>query len=556
MSPLAGPPFLRTSIGRLAVAGAATLVTVMGFAPAAVAADDLAPESSEPVEAPQDGPATPDETTPPAGDTAPPAEQPAPLPQPQEVVEQGEPQDGSDPVEDPAPAEETDDAGTPSGDEDGAPPAETPTAQAAAAATQLTLADDDATVTQGRTATIYVLLNDASDDPIRSLTIDQQGEHGEAEVLGARDPGSSQPVPGQGTLRIQYQADADYVGNDTVTYRVTTEDGTTDTATISIEVQEYVAPPVTANFGQTKVRVGVEQADGSYVPAGATTAGSVIRIQQVVTSGPAPEPFTCTTYLSGEDATSSTCNTFYGTPGATYEITQESAATGFVRSTKRFVIDPCVNPIIDGGPVPICDFGTEGFTFVNRGSVLPEANDDAAASSGGEAVDVDVLANDTSEDPQTTLEIDQQPRGGTAEVVGEADRPAPSAPGGGGVGAFAVPTAGDQVVRYTPEPGFEGIDDFTYRLTNSNGSDTATVTVAVSDNGAVTPIDPVSDTDGEVDDGSLAGSGSGVVRTSATASLPSTGGPDAGLLVLGGALLAGGAAAVAGSRRRRDVAGG
>lgn len=542
MSRLHGPSFLRTSIGRLAVTGAATLVTVTGFAPAAVAADgDLAPESGSPDTSSEPLASSAETHTDDASESTSVGTPPPPA---EEQVDP--PVDGVEPPADeegPA-AEGTDPVETPGTEDDVVPEVEDVTSAAAT----LTLVDDTATVVEGRTVTVRVLDNDASDDRIRSLSIDEQGDHGDATVVGARGDQPGQSVPGQGSLRIQYQADEEYVGDDALTYRVTLEDGTTDTATVDVDVEEYVAP-IEANFGSTKLRIGVQQADGSYAPTGASTAGSRITIRRIDAGG--EDEQTCTT-VANPGATDSDCPLVYTQAGGTYEVTQETAGEGFLRSTQRFVVDACTEPDVNIGPVlvPGCE---EQLTFVNAGSVLPDAVDDSAASRGGRSVDVDVLANDTSDDPATTLEVDSQPRGGTAKVVGEADRPDEGVPGApGGVGILAVPTAGSQVVRYTPEPGFEGIDDFTYRLTNSNGSDTATVTVAVSDNGAVTPVDPRTDTD----DRSLAGSGSGFVPTSASGTMPSTGGPDEGLLILGAALLAGGTAAVAGSRRRRVTTGG
>lgn len=548
--PSSRPSFLRTSIGRAAVAGAATLVTITGFAPAATAADDLATESGAPDTTSESGSGS--------SSASAAAEQEAPAPQTEGENEQASPDpDGSEPVGGSDGSDTTPDDTTPTDgseqppaaaddqdDADGADETPEPSEAAAAAAPELTLASDSATVVSGRTVSVDVLGNDSSTEVLQSLTIDDQGEHGTAYVVGSRFEEPGQNVPGEGSLRIEFDAEEDYVGADSFTYRVTTQDGTTETATVAMDVEEYEAPPVEANFGTQKIRIGVQQADGSYLPEGTTTAGSVFRIEERPIGGGAPIVTTCTTLPTG--GTSSQCPQFESDAGSTFVITQVSAPTGVVASPRRRVVDPC-----SGFFAGYCFDDTENVTFVNTGSVLPEANDDSAASRGGDSVDIDVLANDDSDDPGTTLEVDQQPRGGTAEVVGEADRPDEEVPGD--VGIFAVPTAGSQVVRYTPEPGFEGIDDFTYRLTNGNGSDTATVTVAVSDNGAVTPVDP--DDAGNASDGSVAGSGSGQVLRAA-AGLPSAGGPDQGLLLLGGALLVGGAAAVAGTRRRRDVAGG
>jgi hypothetical protein len=552
MSSLTGPLSLRTSIGRLAVTGAATLVTVTGFAPAAVADDELAPESStlDPSEAPAPGGQQPEPAAQaPASDTPtpevtapePPADDTTPPPggeTPEAPVDEGTtplPDDDAatdDGVE--TPVEEEDVL-----DEEQPPP----TDEAVAAAATLTLSDDSVTATSGRTVRVDVLGNDSSSDRIRSLTVETRGAHVTPYVVGTRGdvPGG---VPGRGSLAIELDADAGYVGPDSFTYRVTTEDGTTAVATVTVDVQ---APePVTGNFGSAKFRVGVQAADGSYLPAGTTPAGSVFRIEQRLQDGTTTTT-TCTT-AAPEPSGASFCPGTVGVPGATYTITQQSAPDGLVASSRTRVVDPCEEVFLG-----LCF--TDDVVFVNAGSVLPVARDDDAASSGGGSVDVDVLANDDSEDPQTTLAVEDQPLGGTAEVVGSADRPVPPAEEDGVV-AFAVPSAGTQRIRYTPVEGFEGLDTFTYRLTNGNGAATAMVSVSVSDNGAVTPVDPTDGDDGDdaTSDVDLTASGSGAVPSAA--GLPSAGGPDARLLVLGGALLLGGTAAVAGSRRRRDVTGG
>jgi hypothetical protein len=553
MSSLTGPLFLRTSIGRLAVTGAATLVTVMGFAPAAVADDDLAPESSslDPVEttsgSTQEEESAPEltvqEQTPPPADetTAPPAEeQPAP-PTDDTVDDTGDDTGAGPTTPDETTPPVTDDATDEATLVEQAPEPGTEAAEAAAAT--LTLAPDTVTAVSGRTVRIDVLANDTSNDRIRSLTIETQGAHGTAYVVGTRGDGPGPGVPGKGSLAVELDADAGYVGPDSFTYRVTTEDGTTAVATVTVDVQ--AAQPVTGNFGSAKFRIGVQAADGAYLPAGTTTTGSVFRIDVRLQDG-STSTSTCTT--GTEASGTSYCNGLVGVPGATYTITQQSAPAGLVPSSRTRVVDACEEEFLG-----FC--GPGDVVFVDAGSVLPVARDDAAASTGGDAVDVDVLANDDSEDPQTTLSVDDQPLGGTAEVVGEADRPEPPT---GRAGTFVVPSAGTQRVRYTPVDGFEGLDTFTYRLTNGNGSSTAQVTVEVSENGSVTPVDPdpTDSDDGDVaaDDASDGPTSSGAAP--AAAGLPSTGGPDVRLLALGGALVAGGAAAVAGSRRRRDVAGG
>lgn len=122
----------------------------------------------------------------------------------------------------------------------------------------------------------------------------------------------------------------------------------------------------------------------------------------------------------------------------------------------------------------------------------PTARDDSANTTSGNAVAIDVLAND-------------DPNGGTGLRISAVSDP--------GHGTAAI-TNGR--ITYTPDASFVGTDKFTYTITTSGGTATATVTVTV--NGG----------------------------------LSATGANDVGLAIELGTLLivAGGAVSVAGRRRR------
>jgi large repetitive protein len=105
----------------------------------------------------------------------------------------------------------------------------------------------------------------------------------------------------------------------------------------------------------------------------------------------------------------------------------------------------------------------------------PEAVDDPATTSEGTPVTIDVTANDTDPDGddgyRTALAIGR-PSQGTAE-----------------------PQPGDRI-RYTPDPGFAGVDRFTYRLcdvVDANGREdcgTATVTVTTTADPVISSVEP------------------------------------------------------------------
>ena len=111
-------------------------------------------------------------------------------------------------------------------------------------------------------------------------------------------------------------------------------------------------------------------------------------------------------------------------------------------------------------------------------NTTPTAADDVAAGAGGEAVNINVLANDADadRDPGTLAILGDGPAHGTATVDDG--------------GTPLDPT--DDTIRYTPDPGFSGTDSFEYRTDDGDGgSDTATVNVVVASTAALPdPADP------------------------------------------------------------------
>ena len=102
---------------------------------------------------------------------------------------------------------------------------------------------------------------------------------------------------------------------------------------------------------------------------------------------------------------------------------------------------------------------------VTVGDVTPLAVDDRATTDIDTPVAVDVLANDSDPngDPLTIVSTTAPANGGV--VVEDAGTPADPS---------------DDFVTYTPNPGFEGVDTFTYTIQDPDGNqDTATVTVIV-----------------------------------------------------------------------------
>jgi hypothetical protein len=91
-------------------------------------------------------------------------------------------------------------------------------------------------------------------------------------------------------------------------------------------------------------------------------------------------------------------------------------------------------------------------------NLMPVAEDDAAVTNEHTVVVIPVLDNDDDPDVGDTLIVDSVTQGtnGDVEIID------------------------DQHVGYSPDPGFNGIDDFTYTISDGNGgTDTANVRVTV-----------------------------------------------------------------------------
>lgn len=435
-------------------------------------------------------------------------------------------------------------------------------------------------VRPGEPLTFDVLAFDSIGDPDTVVSIGTEPLHGTVQITD------------DGLQRLVYTAAEDYTGPDTLTYTLTNSNGSR-TGTVYITVAEDAVSP---DFGTRKYRIGTQVASGAFVPEGTTTVGSTITITTYPAGGGAPDVQTCTTVpettgpvlppillraAADEEITAptgtSSCpgdgddggtgiggylRTYTAPPGARVEITHTSVGEGqaLLPDPRTVVIEPC-----DRNLIPNCDLAPpETVTFDANGSILPTTRPDAAtAQEGGPAIEVDVLANDDSEDPDTGLEVTPLPESrGTVEVVGAAETPEPEATEG--VGTLAVPSAGTLRLRYTPPENFSGTVPVEYTVTNSNGSTTGTLTITVEPAESTDPAP--GDPDGsDGSDGSGAGSGAGAggtdggeaspastrgTRSSTTGTLPRTGGPDAALAPLGALLVAAGAAALARARRR------
>jgi LPXTG-motif cell wall-anchored protein len=250
---------------------------------------------------------------------------------------------------------------------------------------------------------------------------------------------------------------------------------------------------VAPDFGTRKIRVGVQIDPDADVPDGTNTVGSEITI---VETGPsAPEggsTTTCNTEASTVEppSTASWClfnlksersakvparagvdpsqfeNFYFAGPGDSVTITQTSVNPNLVIDSTPIPFGPCneVDGFFCAEPAEAL-FTDEGFP--------PVAVDDTATTKPGVAVGINNLANDDLKGAHTgTITNLTQPEHGKAVIVNGAAQ-------AGVTQNAARRAANTQSVKYTPDPGFVGVDPFHYTLTTANGSSTAKVTVTI-----------------------------------------------------------------------------
>ncbi len=276
-------------------------------------------------------------------------------------------------------------------------------------------ADDTATTDEDTAITIDVLANDTDVDG-DTLTISSVADpaNGTAEIVNGK---------------IVYTPNAGYFGTETFEYTVTDPDGLTDTATVTVTIEEEDDP---AN----KPPVAVDDAI-------TTPEDTVVTFDPVAND---TDPDGDALDLSEVDPTSAQGGTVTVNLDGTVNYTPPADFYG--EDTISYVVEDS-----EGNK----DTGTITVT-VTPVNDAPVAVDDADTTDEDTAVTIDVLANDTDVDGDTlTLSAVGTPANGTAEIV-------------------------NGKIVYTPNAGFDGTDSFTYTVTDPDGlTDTATVTVTVSD---------------------------------------------------------------------------
>jgi uncharacterized repeat protein (TIGR01451 family) len=273
--------------------------------------------------------------------------------------------------------------------------------------------DDSATTNENSPVTISVLANDS----------DVDGDS--LSVTGASDPANGSVVINlAGT--VTYTPDTDYFGADSFTYTISDGNGGSDTATVTVTVNEVTGPnnpPVAADDTAT------------------TNVNTPVTIS-VLTNDSDVDGDSLSVTGASDPANGSVVNNNDGT--VTY-----TPDTGFVGQ------DSFTYTVSDGNG------GTDTATVtvtVSGVNAAPVAGDDTASTNEDTPVTVNVLSNDSDVDGDTlTVTAVTQPANGS------------------------VVNNNDGTVTYTPNSNFNGVNSFTYTVSDGKGgTDTATVTVTVN----------------------------------------------------------------------------
>jgi hypothetical protein len=260
----------------------------------------------------------------------------------------------------------------------------------------------------------------AEDTPVDIPVLLNDASDGSAPTVGAVSTATHGSTSVVGST-IRYVPDSNYAGPDTFTYDISA-DGFTDTATVFVTVVGANDPPIAVADAastpeETSVSIPILSNDSD--PDGDTVSLLAVGPASFGTSAVAGSLIS---YLPDPD--------YVGSDLFTYTISDGAGgmATGVVSLTVTPVNDP------------------------------PQAADDAAGTFLNTAVSINVTLNDTDID---------------------GDAVSLSGVGPAGHGATSVAAGGS--VQYVPDPGFFGVDSFSYSIADPSGAtDTAVVTVTVS----------------------------------------------------------------------------
>lgn len=285
------------------------------------------------------------------------------------------------------------------------------------------IANDSATVHAGKTLTLTPLANDSFENSNAAITALGTPQHGSVVQNGNQ---------------LIYTPAAGFVGRDTFTYTVTSG-GVTETATITIDVVN-IAPTVTPLVVST---VEDTPLNGSVLGNAIDSDGDSLSVSNFTING--------TTVAAGSTVQIAGQGAFTLNANGSYTFTPLGDWHGTVSGITFTVSDGSSN-------------GAVSNTLSITVTPAQDAYDDMAATHAGTAVDIDVLENDTFSNSDRTVSLPQN-----STALG---------------GTVSVDANG--IVHYEPPAGVPtGQDTFTYTVTSGGVTETATVTVYITN---ATPV--------------------------------------------------------------------
>ncbi|MFN5538738.1 MAG: Ig-like domain-containing protein, partial [Candidatus Melainabacteria bacterium] len=279
--------------------------------------------------------------------------------------------------------------------------------------------NDSATTAEDTPITINVLFNDSDVD------IATNGDVISIQSVGTPSNGTAVISSGQ----ILYTPKANFNGTDSFTYTVTDKAGLTSTATVNLTINPVNDPPVAVNDSvvtneDTAVTINVLSNDTDVDIA---TNGDVISIQSVGT------PSNGTAVISSGQIKYTPNLNYFGTDSFTYTITDKAGLTS--TATVNLTINSINDP--------------------------PVAVNDSSTTAEDTPITINVLANDLDPDIVTNGDVISIQSVGTP------------------TNGTAVISAGQ--ILYTPKANFNGVDSFTYIITDKAGlTSTATVNLTIN----------------------------------------------------------------------------
>ncbi|WP_435927610.1 Ig-like domain-containing protein [Dryocola sp. BD613] len=281
--------------------------------------------------------------------------------------------------------------------------------------------DDTATTHAGVPVTIDVLGNDDFTNNDKSITAVTDGTHGKVTI----DNGKVIYTPGT----------TSYVGTDAFTYTVTSG-GVTETATVTVTMTN--AAPVVANVtDRTNEDATLNSSAEKNLLKGATDAeGDALTVKNFTVDGQ--------TTAAGQSATINGKGTLTINSDGSYSFIPLADWNGTVPEVTFTVTDGRSN-------------GDRTATLSITVDPVKDTVDDAATTHAGVPVNIDVLTNDSFEDVTGR------------EVTGVTQ------------GTHGTVTFTRDGVTYKPaDPAYVGTDTFTYIVTSGGITETATVTVIMT----------------------------------------------------------------------------